>query len=160
MSEDENQYSALRGQALTVDRAAVGLPEPPNSGVPWGVVMDMAYNNAVVTVCGFADGSASIYFSTGGGFIGGGRHESVRRAAQVLVYRAGEAVSQMVAAAECPLPEVDHVAFYVRTDAGILMASAYGPDLAEREHPLTPLFAAAQDVITQYRLIDQANQPS
>jgi hypothetical protein len=37
------------------------------------------------TVVAFADGSASIYLSTGGGHIGGVAHENVRKAAKALV---------------------------------------------------------------------------
>ena len=38
----------------------------------FGVVMDMTYPSGVATLVTFADGTASLYTSTGGGIIGGG----------------------------------------------------------------------------------------
>lgn len=152
MSE-ENQYSALRNQALTVDRATVGIPST-GGAKPWGVVMDIAYDNATITVCGFDDGSASLYFSNGGGFVGGGRHESVRQAAKALVAKAESFQPDMGLVTDFPLAKTGEVVFYLRTDEGV-----YSARVQEREfpdHPLTHLFLAAQGVITAYRLIDQA----
>jgi hypothetical protein len=49
---------------------------------------DCVVSNATATVIAFSNGHASIYLSTGGGFIGGG--ESVRNAAKKMVAIAAE----------------------------------------------------------------------
>jgi hypothetical protein len=47
--------------------------------------MDGGVDNGTVTVVAFSDGTASVYLSIGGGFIGGKSHEAVRKAADQMV---------------------------------------------------------------------------
>ena len=46
-------------------------------------------------------------------------------------------------------------AFYVLTDAGVFSAIAQTDLLGARQHQLAPLFAAGQEVTTQYRWAQQ-----
>lgn len=147
-------FPELRRKALTAQRVEVGLPAPARPTDPWGVLMEMGYESATVTVVAFSDGTASIYLSSGGGFIGGGEHETIRRAAQELVRTAAPFQSGMTATSMFPEPRRGETIFYLRTDQGVYAAGAPQRDLAERRHPLAPLFLAAQDVITQYRLLE------
>ena len=45
--------------------------------------------DATATIVAVSDGSASIYLSNGGGYLGGGGHESIRNAASKMVEAAG-----------------------------------------------------------------------
>ncbi|MBL4575724.1 MAG: hypothetical protein JKY51_06460 [Opitutaceae bacterium] len=45
----------------------------------WAVMMETGFPESAYTLIASADGSASIYFSNGGGIIGAGEHENVRR---------------------------------------------------------------------------------
>jgi len=99
------------------------------------------------------DGNASIYLSSGGGFIGGFAHESVREAARRTVAVAGELRAHLSVAAGNPSPAQGEVVFYVPSAEGMLTARAPRADLVAGKSPLTPLFLAGQDVITQYRLV-------
>ena len=67
-----NNYSALRAQILNwkCPQASSSTPDAP--GNPCAVVMDWAAKSGVATVVAVSDGSASIYYSSGGGSIGGG----------------------------------------------------------------------------------------
>jgi len=69
-----NNYSALRAQILNwkCPQASSSTPDTPSS--PCAVVMDWAVTTGVATVVAVSDGSASIYYSSGGGSIGGGTH--------------------------------------------------------------------------------------
>ncbi len=44
--------------------------------------MDWIVSSAIATVVAFSDGSASVYFSSGGGLLGGQAHEPIRNAAR------------------------------------------------------------------------------
>ena len=153
-------YEALRNQALHMNSQQIGLPASPDPSTPWAVVMDwgMGEANATVTVLAIFDGTASIYFSTGGGSIGGGQsHESIRAAAQRAVIIASEVQPQVRKVTSYPLPKSGEVAFYLLSDAGVFSASATQADLSAHRHPLSKLGSAMQDIITQYRLT-QAKQ--
>jgi hypothetical protein len=149
-----NAFPELRRKALMIQRVEVGLPAPARPTDPWGVIMEMGYPDATVTVVAFSDGAASIYLSSGGGFIGGGEHEAIRRAAQELVRTAARFQPGMTPTSTFPEPQRGQTFFYLRTDQGVYAAAAPQRDLGERRHPLSPLFLAAQDVITQYRLLE------
>ena len=84
----KDAYLGLRNSALGITREKAGLPATFAQTEPWGVIMDWVGSNATATVVAFSNGHASIYLSTGGGFIGGGEsksHESVRNAAKKMV---------------------------------------------------------------------------
>ena len=146
--------AALRNQALTVSAKDLGVSQSTHE--PFAVVMDIGYTQAVVTVVSFASGDASIYFSTGGGVLGGVGHESVRKAAIAFVHESSHLTGKMQPAANCPYPAPGAVRFYVRTNAGTLAAEAPEKELASGKSALSPLYIAGQDVITQLRLITPA----
>ncbi len=72
----------LREMALSMRPAELRLPRDWDPNAPYGIVMDMSIDEVVVTVISFASGDASLYFSTGGGVLGGGGHSPVRDAAK------------------------------------------------------------------------------
>lgn len=57
---------------------------------------------------------------------------------------------------EFPLPVAGEVVFYVVTKGGIYTARAPQTQLNQRTHPLTELYAAGQQIITQYRLMPKS----
>ena len=60
-------YTELRSQALGATAQALGTKEQT-----FGVIMETGYPEAVVTLIALSDGTASLYFSNGGGVIGAG----------------------------------------------------------------------------------------
>jgi hypothetical protein len=51
----------------------------------WGVLMETGHEQAAVTLFALADGNASLYFSKGGGVLGGGPTPSINAAARRVV---------------------------------------------------------------------------
>ena len=147
-----NPYPELRQQALTVEAMKVGVE--PIEGQAWGAIMEMRIDEATVTVVAFAEGTASIYFSNGGGFIGGHQHERVRAAARTFVDAATAALPVMRPAAAQPLPAPGYVTFYARTASVTMTADAVEQTLQQRPAgPLASLYAAGHGVIAAYREI-------
>ncbi len=145
-------YLGLRNSALHLSRAEIGIPPAPSPDEPWGVMMDWGMDDGAATVVAFSDGNASVYLSSGGGFIGGGQSdEAVRKAAKDMVAVAAECRSQTHPTKVYPLPKNGDVSFYLLTDKGVFSASATVKDLMSHSHPLSRLGDAAQNVITQYR---------
>ncbi|HXE09415.1 MAG TPA: hypothetical protein VN612_16040 [Acidobacteriaceae bacterium] len=124
-------------------------------------LMDWPINDAFSTVVAGSDGTASIYLSHGGGFIGGGqKYESLREAALRAAALALQMRSQMNATQDFSLPRPDEVRFYLITSEGIFSATASEADLKSSRSPFTKLGAAAQEIVTQYRLKYQSQKPA
>jgi hypothetical protein len=120
--------------------------------------MDIGADGYTITTVAFEDGTASIYLSNGGGFIGGGqRYETIKNAALEMLKVAERASKAMVPVKSHPLPEAGRTSFFVVTDSGVYSASAATKEIESGpQHPLYALYAAGQNVITQYRLSQQS----
>ncbi len=148
-------YTGLRDRVLRGTTASCGLAPSRGPTYPWGVLMDWTLANGTATVVALSDGSASVYLSGGGGYIGGHGQAPIRLAAERAVDIAQESKSHLKATDSYPLPERGQVFFYALTDSGVLAAKASEESLREDQHPLSKLGNAMQDVITQYRLWDE-----
>ncbi len=146
----------LRERAFATTRDLLSTSEP---GKPWGVIMETGFPEGSFTVVALADGNASVYFSSGGGMIGGYAHESIREAAMACVRMSAELETELAPASDRRLPVPDETIFYVLTDAGVLTAHAPEDDLGEKRHPLWPMFHAAHAVIAGYRMIEESKEP-
>jgi len=143
-----SMYLGFRNGALTA--SATGQQK---SDAPHAVLMDMPVTPGTATIAAFADGTASIYISKGSGYIGGSQtYPTIREAGLRFIATARKFQPQMQVTQQFPLPEQGEVTFYIATDYGVYTAKAPEAELRKRSHPLTELYAAAQDVITQYRL--------
>lgn len=101
-----------------------------------------------------ADGTASIYLSSGGGYIGGGQqNQAVRKAGQHMLDLARQFQPLMRRTQDFSLPQDGQIIFYAVTDSGVFTAGASERELTARSDWLANLYAAGQDIITQYRLI-------
>ena len=153
--EPTEVYHNLRRQILSLHPGDAGIEPTPEMPHVWGVLMETGYPEAVVTLLSLADGTTSLYFSSGGGLIGGGQHPTVAQASQSFVAAAGAYYQKMTLTWSFPLPGVGRVKFYVLTYSGIYTADADENELGHRKHELSPLFYDGQDVITQFRLAQQ-----
>jgi hypothetical protein len=140
----------LRSQALTLSPKDLGLSTVANK--PYTVIMDIAYPEATASVMSVVTGDASIYISTGGGVLGGVGHESVRKAAKAFVEESAKYSSTFQATSDFPYPRPGSVRFFLRTPEGVLVSQEVPEsELANGNHPLSKLFFAGQEVITQLR---------
>jgi hypothetical protein len=113
--------------------------------------MDWGVEHGSATVVALSDGSASIYLSSGGGFIGGQGQEPIRKAAQKAVSIAADFQAEMRATKTYPLPHSGEVIFYLLTDAGSFTASGPQDEMSGHQHRLSRLADAMQQIITEYR---------
>jgi hypothetical protein len=158
-ADPKDVYIGLRNTMLQGSRSKFGIAPTATPMEPWGVLMDWGIQNGTATVVAASDGSASIYFSRGGGYIGGKGQEPIRAAGQkaVEIARAVRLPEQPTAA--YPLPETHKVFFYFLTDAGVFMLRTSEQELKSPVHPLRDISDAMQGVITQYRIWNQNGRP-
>jgi hypothetical protein len=145
-------YRGLRDAALSTPRSRIGLPPAATPTTPWGVVMDWTTTNGIATVVALSDGTASIYLSSGGGYIGGQSKAPISNAAKQAVLLAASCQPQAPSTTTFPLPEGKQVIFYLLTDKGVFTASGDEQELQNGTQQLSKLANAMQEIITQYRL--------
>jgi hypothetical protein len=159
IKDPKEMYPQLRKMMLQGSREKFSLPPTAKRTEPWGVVMDWGVENGTATVVAMSDGSASVYLSSGGGYMGGKGIEPVRLAAQKAVEIAREVESPRDPTTSYPLPETHGVFFYFLTDAGVFICRTTEQELNSRNHPLRETGDAMQQVISQFRLWqEQAKQ--
>ena len=148
-------YTDLRSRALAITQAELGeLPQTPHV---LAVLMDTRYPEAVMTLVGLADGTTSLYFSNGGGMIGGGQHPRVAAATERLVEVAARSLDLLSPASDFPLPALGVTQLIAVTPTGNATGSAPEQELEDGDHELSELFYAAQDVITELRLVEESS---
>jgi hypothetical protein len=157
---DDDIFHVLRSQALNLSHPAIGLS--PNAELPhvFGVVMDTTYSSGTATLVVVADGTTSLYTSTGGGVLGGGAHEQVAAASGELLRVAEGQLDTFSEQRASPLPAVGHVQITVLTYSGLRGVDAAEDDLGYQRHPAAPVFHAAHEVIAALRLVESSEPPT
>jgi hypothetical protein len=117
--------------------------------------MEFRHHGLSTTFVSLSDGTASLYFSSGGCVIGGGTHPLVGRAASELLTMAQQFRFQMATATGMPPPSPDHVRFYLLTLTGNVTAEGLEEDLLRGKDRLAPLFHKVHEVITQIRIASE-----
>src|SRR5882672_507133 len=145
----------MREQALSLTAADLNLEPIEARPHVWGAIMELGYAQAVASLCVFAEGTVSLYVSTGGGIAGAGENPSVREEAERFLTVTEAHVADFERADETPPPLPGRVRFYVRTFRTTLTAEAEEQDLGQNRHKLSPVFHAGHAVITQMRLVTE-----
>lgn len=141
--------------ALTKPAGELGFHADADFPRVYGVLMDWDIGQAIATVMSMRDGTASLYTTSTFGIIGGHGHERVRHAAVHYVQLATEYLDASEVVTDFPYPKPGTVYYYlltydnVRRCVGNLSAIEGGSD------PTRPLFAAAQNVLTELRSITE-----
>ncbi len=150
----ENPYSGLRTQAMNVTYEQLGLKLKNDSDI-YGIIMDWNMGDVIVTVVAFRTGDASVYLSSGQCFIGGHAHESVARTAQRFIAKGSSYLPETVHATSTAPANKNKIGFYILTKSGRYYIEDTSDKIENNQSPLTALFSAANDVITEYRLITE-----
>jgi hypothetical protein len=117
------------------------------------VVMDWNLGGqSVSTLVAFADGTTSLYWSSGGGILGAGEYERVRQAAAQFRSAAGNVRDRFAPTDDLERPPSGHSRFFVVTRTQTL-ASPLLPnaELHGQNNAFAELGAAAQATITEIR---------
>jgi hypothetical protein len=119
--------------------------------------METGMDRDVATFVCLADGTVSLYLSTGGGVIGGGQHESVRSAGAELLATTNEYAVDYIAAASPGLlediPRDGYVHFNFLTFNGPYSAVCEERALVEHADPFANLFGNCHIVLGEVREI-------
>lgn len=150
----EQVYEQLRTAALAVDESLVGPPPLAHPDV-LGAVIDIPREGGMASVVAMADGTTSMYTSTGGGTIGAGAHVSVAGATRTLLATLQGHLEMLPPDERTDLPPADLVQVTVVTPAGRRRASLPSEAFWGREpSTVVELIAAIHGVITALREVE------
>jgi hypothetical protein len=138
---------------LGLDPVTAGRPEGPVHGALLETTFD---NGTSFTLVSLADGTTSLYTSTGGGVIGAGTHDVVAAATLRFLDVVAGSLHLFEPDPDDAVPPPGHAALRALTPAGRRRVLAPEADLGKGRHPASAVFRAAHDVITQVRLTEQA----
>jgi hypothetical protein len=145
----------LRLMALTASAEKSGLHPDADYPEVYGVLVDWNLGNQTASILAMRGGTASLYTTSTFGIIGGQGHAKVRRAAEVCVKLAGQYYGRGLPVSEFPYPNEGKVHFYLLGYDGVRLSVGDEPALNGGTDPMLPLFAAAQDVLTELRQVSQ-----
>jgi hypothetical protein len=151
----DNIYPDLRDLALTTTAEKLSLSLPNDKTVVYGIVMDWGMDGNVVTTVAFLTGDASMYYSTGGGTIGGGPHEQISNLAKEYVRMGNDCLLYANKTEQTQLPKDDVVKFYLLTNNGLHMCQEEIKHFEDASSKLLPLFEKGNEVISELRNIKQ-----
>lgn len=154
----DNPYESLRRTALDTTPEMLGLKIPSDKTKVYGVVMDWHTGDAVVTFAFFQTGDASLYISTGGGVIGGGYHENVKKAAITFVDKAQTYLNKATKTETTTLPPEKSVTFYFLTNKGKFVIREKKENFDNNSSQWLGLFIEVNKVITELRLMSEKEQ--
>ena len=158
-AQSQNPVPDLRAMALSVTATELGLPEDVPASEVWGIIMETGLRpSGSYSLVVFADGTTSLYFSTGGGIIGAGVLDPVRAASKRMLAEANEVSQAARPVTRTPVPAAGETIFYFRSSRGTLSFSAPEQDLGEERSRMSSLFHAGHRVITELRLGEESRQ--
>lgn len=141
--------------ALGTKPEHLGLTLPSAKTIVYGIVMDWDVRNGTASIISFMTGDASIYFSSGGGIIGGGTQEDVKIIAMGFVDEAQQMLGKTKKVEQTPLPDKDRVVFYLLTNEGIFSAQDELENLRNQTSVWLGLFLTANEVINELRATNE-----
>lgn len=150
---EDYTYASMRKLAFTFKPEDMDI-KLGNDYQVYGAVVDMGIDseNTATMIC-FIDGTTSLYFSKGGGIIGAGQHESVKKAVLTFLENCYQAlpVTRHIDSID-DLPEENHHTFYLFTKAGIFSIDINLADILKcKEYKL--LFSQSQIVLNEIRKV-------
>jgi hypothetical protein len=144
----------LRANLLRMTPSELALEPTEELPHVWAAVFDWGMKGGSASIIAVADGSVSMYTSSGGGMIGAGEHESVRVPAARFLRAVESILDSLSEATDAPLPQANEFALIALTYDGMRRAVA-DLRLLQRADPLARAWIAGQDVITALRELQE-----
>ncbi len=158
MSKSDDTKGAsidLREMVFALNPDDIGISKEGFGHPVWGMVMETVEPEGSFSLVTLADGSSSLYFSNGGGIIGGGEHESVREASAYFLTGAQHFYIYAEKVDEYPGPSGGEVLFYFLTFDGVLLFTTLEEKLRKSTDEMANFYQAAHGLISELRKIEE-----
>ncbi len=157
-SEPAPTYLKLRERILSLLPEGVGLSATGQVNQVWGVIIETGYEVGTATLVALADGTTSLYYSTGGGMLGSADYLPLADSSKALVASANLYLSQLDKADEIPLPAAGQVRFTFLTFGGKFSTAVDQSSLTAGDHQLSPLYTQSLHTLDQLRVLVDKNR--
>jgi len=149
---EQNPYNDIRNLAFSVTAEQLGIQIPNDSIKVYGIISDIDMNGETVTIITYLSGDASIYLSSGGGFIGAGQHESVQKVTKEFVANGHFSFFKGEKFDKPDLPLSGHANFYFLSNMGQTKITESISKMENGKSEFSKLFADLNSVMTEIRL--------
>ncbi|MBP5984332.1 MAG: hypothetical protein KA734_11435 [Fluviicola sp.] len=150
-----NPYNDLRNMALGATAEQLQLKLSDDKTEIYGVVMDWDVGEGTATLVSFTTGDASLYLSSGGGFIGGGGHDNVLNAINCFINKSGSYLDRASKIETTILPDKNGLTFYFLTNKGKFKATEQMQNIESGKSQWLDLFEEANKLITEIRIVSE-----
>ena len=149
---DVNIYDALRSLAFSITPEQIGITLPNDTPVVYGIIMDWNIDGEIATVVSFLNGDASLYLSSGGGYIGGGqKYEDTRNAVLELLEFSQKMLPSASQSNTNDLPNLGMIKIYFLTTNGLFVGQDYLKNIESNASLWTEIFEKINDVVSSIR---------
>lgn len=159
-SPEQNVYLNMRSLFFEQDPEAIGITKNNFPYDVWAVLMETGVPEGSYSLNTIADGTTSLYFSTGGGIIGGGEHEQIKNLCQQHIISSQGCLSHMSLVTQFSSPELGKTIFYFKTFDGVYAYTADENDLGYNKDVLSDLFHSSHNIIASLRQIQESKNQS
>jgi hypothetical protein len=149
----EQGTQILRRKILDLDPATIGLDRLSESHQVWGALLETGFPKGTATLTALADGTTSLYLSTGGGLLGWGSDPRVAAASRSFLAAVEDHLELLSADTDSDVPVTGHVIIRALTFHGRRRGDAPEDDLGNGRHPLSAVFHAGHSVLTELRRV-------
>lgn len=147
-------YTDLRNQVLNIPKKQ-NLIENFKDSHPLAILMETGIERGSYSLVAIADGSASLYFSNGGGIIGAGEYPEVRKIVIDFLKLSKNYSDLLQKTSNYPLPKRDRTRFYIVGINSVVSAEFKEDDLGNERLPLSPLFLKGHELISAIQFVDK-----
>ena len=144
-------YRAMRQQIFDLPKEKFDLGQ----GDRFAIIMETGLEDACYSLVAVVDGSTSLYFSGGGGIIGGGQNPEGAAASKAFLDFSKRFDGQLTSTTQFPLPRPGMTRFYIIRKDAVLTGEFKEEDLGNEKLPLSPLFHKGHELISMIRLIEE-----
>jgi hypothetical protein len=145
----------LRMMALNTSPKDLGFSSDQDYPKVFGILMDWRVGEETASILAMRDGTASLYTTSTFGVLGGHRHEAIRKAAEKCTKIANQFLDKSTATVNFAYPKEGEVFFYLLTYEEVRLCIGNEKAINQGNDPTRPLFAAAQNVLTELRLVTE-----
>ena len=155
---NNNPYNDLRNMALSATEKQIGVELPKDETKIYGLVMDWDLGEGTATLVTFISGDSSLYLSSGGGMIGGGGHENVKKVSTDFLRLADRYLNQTIKTESNELPKKDGVNFYFLTNKGKYFSQEEMKNIENESSEWLPLFIEGNKLISEIRIVSDKQE--
>jgi len=152
---NNNPYKDLRNLALNATAEQLQLKLSDNKVEIYGVIMDWDLEEGTATLISFSTGDASLYLSSGGGYIGSGGYDNVKTAINSLIAISEKHLNKATLSETTELPEKNGLTFYFLTNKGKYRATEKMANIENESSSWLDLFNEVNKLITEIRVVSE-----